>query len=110
MSDDEGSGLAGGALRWAFWYCVVMFLMPFFMAVLLYLSASIVFLYGLRQQLRLAYLHSFWDGARHTLAAFWLATGKFVHGTSSLLLLFLHLFLLLSPTFLRLLYGVHRLV
>lgn len=51
------------------------------MAVLLYLSASIVFLYGLRQQIRRAYLHSFWDGARYTVAAFWLATGKFLHGT-----------------------------
>ena len=64
-----------------FYPLVITFLLPFVLGIFLYGSALFLHIYKLRHHLRDIYSRrDLWDGARHSLAAFWDAHGKIWHG------------------------------
>lgn len=68
-------------LTWLLTPLIITFLLPLIIVLLLYVTASILYIYKLhRHRLRHAYEVDFWDGARKTVAAVWDAHGWIWHG------------------------------
>ncbi|XP_032808508.2 DGAT1/2-independent enzyme synthesizing storage lipids-like isoform X2 [Petromyzon marinus] len=67
-------------LLWVFTPLLVVFILPLFILLFLYLSILFLHVYGSKSVLRTAYSHSFWDGARKTLAALWDGHATIWHG------------------------------
>ncbi|XP_028833116.1 DGAT1/2-independent enzyme synthesizing storage lipids [Denticeps clupeoides] len=67
-------------LLWVFTPLVVVFILPFLIVVLLYLSILFLHVYKHKNQLREAYSNNLWDGARKTLATLWDGHGAIWHG------------------------------
>lgn len=67
-------------LLWVFTPLVVVFVLPFVIVILLYLSILFLHVYKRKNQLREAYSNNLWDGARKTLAILWDGQGAIWHG------------------------------
>ncbi|XP_076838034.1 DGAT1/2-independent enzyme synthesizing storage lipids [Brachyhypopomus gauderio] len=67
-------------LLWVFTPLVVVFILPFLIVILLYLSILFLHVYKRKNQLREAYSNNLWDGARKTLATLWDGHGAIWHG------------------------------
>nr|XP_017207241.2 transmembrane protein 68 isoform X1 [Danio rerio] len=67
-------------LVWVFTPLVVVFILPFLIVILLYLSILFLHVYKRKNQLREAYSNNLWDGARKTLATLWDGHGAIWHG------------------------------
>ncbi|XP_029479549.1 DGAT1/2-independent enzyme synthesizing storage lipids-like isoform X2 [Oncorhynchus nerka] len=67
-------------LAWVFTPLVVVFILPFLIVILLYLSILFLHVYKHKNQLREAYSNNLWDGARKTLATLWDGHGFIWHG------------------------------
>ncbi|KAM4556700.1 DGAT1/2-independent enzyme synthesizing storage lipids isoform 1-T6 [Fundulus diaphanus] len=67
-------------LFWVFTPLVVVFLVPFLIVILLYLSILFLHVYKRKNQLKEAYSNNLWDGARKTLATLWDGHGAIWHG------------------------------
>lgn len=68
-------------LLWVFTPLAIVFILPFVIVVLLYLSILFLHVYKRKNQLREAYSYNLWDGARKTLATLWDGHGAIWHGT-----------------------------
>ncbi|KAM9439494.1 DGAT1/2-independent enzyme synthesizing storage lipids [Clarias gariepinus] len=67
-------------LVWVFTPLAIVFILPFVIVVLLYLSILFLHVYKRKNQLREAYSNNLWDGARKTLATLWDGHGAIWHG------------------------------
>ncbi|XP_062844054.1 transmembrane protein 68 [Trichomycterus rosablanca] len=67
-------------LLWVFTPLVIVFILPFIIVILLYLSILFLHVYKRKNQLREAYSNNLWDGARKTLAMLWDGHGAIWHG------------------------------
>lgn len=67
-------------LLWVFTPLAIVFIVPFLIVILLYLSILFLHVYKRKNQLREAYSNNLWDGARKTLAALWDGHGTIWHG------------------------------
>ncbi|TSN21235.1 Transmembrane protein 68 [Bagarius yarrelli] len=67
-------------LLWVFTPLAIVFILPFVIVVLLYLSILFLHVYKRKNQLREAYSNNLWDGARKTLATLWDGHGAIWHG------------------------------
>ncbi|XP_076463071.1 DGAT1/2-independent enzyme synthesizing storage lipids-like [Babylonia areolata] len=67
-------------LLWIFYPCIISFLLPCIIAILLYASALFLWIFQYRERIRAAYHQDMWDGARKTLAALWAGQGYIFHG------------------------------
>lgn len=67
-------------LVWVFTPLVIVFILPFLIVILLYLSILFLHVYKRKNQLREAYSNNLWDGARKTLATLWDGHGAIWHG------------------------------
>ncbi|AWP04698.1 Transmembrane protein 68 isoform 5 [Scophthalmus maximus] len=67
-------------LLWVFTPLVIVFILPFLIVILLYLSILFLHVYKRKNQLREAYSNNLWDGARKTLATLWDGHGAIWHG------------------------------
>ncbi|XP_051553043.1 transmembrane protein 68-like [Myxocyprinus asiaticus] len=67
-------------LLWVFTPLAVVFILPFLIVILLYLSILFLHVYKRKNQLREAYSNNLWDGARKTLATLWDGHGAIWHG------------------------------
>ncbi|GAA6099677.1 transmembrane protein 68 [Tachysurus ichikawai] len=67
-------------LLWVFTPLVIVFILPFIIVILLYLSILFLHVYKRKNQLREAYSYNLWDGARKTLATLWDGHGAIWHG------------------------------
>ncbi|KAJ8272513.1 hypothetical protein GJAV_G00090030 [Gymnothorax javanicus] len=67
-------------LLWVFTPLAVVFILPLFILLLLYLSILFLHVYKRKNELREAYSYNLWDGARKTLATLWDGHGKIWHG------------------------------
>ncbi|KAK3513356.1 hypothetical protein QTP70_012348 [Hemibagrus guttatus] len=67
-------------LLWVFTPLAIVFILPFVIVVLLYLSILFLHVYKRKNQLREAYSYNLWDGARKTLATLWDGHGAIWHG------------------------------
>ncbi|XP_067218753.1 transmembrane protein 68 isoform X1 [Chanodichthys erythropterus] len=67
-------------LLWVFTPLAVVFILPFLIVILLYLSILFLHVYKRKIQLREAYSNNLWDGARKTLATLWDGHGAIWHG------------------------------
>ncbi|XP_063075120.1 transmembrane protein 68 [Engraulis encrasicolus] len=67
-------------LLWVFTPLAIVFLLPFLIVILLYLSILFLHVYKHKNQLREAYSNNLWDGARKTLATLWDGHGFIWHG------------------------------
>lgn len=67
-------------LLWVFTPLAIVFILPFVIVVLLYLSILFLHVYKRKNQLREAYSNNLWDGARKTLAMLWDGHGAIWHG------------------------------
>ncbi|KAI5616920.1 transmembrane protein 68 [Silurus asotus] len=67
-------------LLWVFTPLVIVFILPFVIVLLLYLSILFLHVYKRKIQLREAYSNNLWDGARKTLAMLWDGHGAIWHG------------------------------
>lgn len=67
-------------LTWVFTPLAIVFILPFLIVILLYLSILFLHVYKRKNQLREAYSNNLWDGARKTLAALWDGHGIIWHG------------------------------
>ncbi|XP_043989366.1 transmembrane protein 68 isoform X2 [Gambusia affinis] len=67
-------------LLWVFTPLAVVFLVPFLIVILLYLSILFLHVYKRKNQLKEAYSNNLWDGARKTLATLWDGHGAIWHG------------------------------
>ncbi|XP_068605285.1 DGAT1/2-independent enzyme synthesizing storage lipids [Brachionichthys hirsutus] len=67
-------------LLWVFTPLVIVFILPFLIVILLYLSILFLHVYKRKNQLREAYYNNLWDGARKTLAVLWDGHGAIWHG------------------------------
>ncbi|XP_020566410.1 transmembrane protein 68 isoform X3 [Oryzias latipes] len=67
-------------LLWVFTPLAVVFILPFLIVILLYLSILFLHVYKRKNQLREAYCNNLWDGARKTLATLWDGHGAIWHG------------------------------
>ncbi|XP_051809371.1 transmembrane protein 68 isoform X2 [Acanthochromis polyacanthus] len=67
-------------LLWVFTPLVIVFIVPFLIVILLYLSILFLHVYKRKNQLREAYCNNLWDGARKTLATLWDGHGAIWHG------------------------------
>uniref|UniRef100_A0A3Q1EGT5 Transmembrane protein 68 n=1 Tax=Acanthochromis polyacanthus TaxID=80966 RepID=A0A3Q1EGT5_9TELE len=70
-------------LLWVFTPLVIVFIVPFLIVILLYLSILFLHVYKRKNQLREAYCNNLWDGARKTLATLWDGHGAIWHETHS---------------------------
>ncbi|KAM4551876.1 DGAT1/2-independent enzyme synthesizing storage lipids isoform 2-T3 [Odontesthes bonariensis] len=75
-------------LLWVFTPLVIVFIVPFLIVILLYLSILFLHVYKRKNQLREAYYNNLWDGARKTLATLWDGHGAIWHGFKLLLEVF----------------------
>lgn len=67
-------------ILWVFTPLVIVFILPFIIVILLYLSILFLHVYKRKNQLREAYSNNLWDGARKTLATIWDGHGAIWHG------------------------------
>ncbi|KAG7455143.1 hypothetical protein MATL_G00253420 [Megalops atlanticus] len=67
-------------LVWVFTPLAVVFILPLFILLLLYLSILFLHVYKFKNELREAYSNNLWDGARKTLATLWDGHGAIWHG------------------------------
>ncbi|KAJ8268626.1 hypothetical protein COCON_G00137980 [Conger conger] len=67
-------------LLWVFTPLAVVFILPGFILLFVYLSILFLHVYKRKNQLREAYSNNLWDGARKTLATLWDGHGKIWHG------------------------------
>uniref|UniRef100_A0A1A8QYD9 Transmembrane protein 68 n=1 Tax=Nothobranchius rachovii TaxID=451742 RepID=A0A1A8QYD9_9TELE len=67
-------------LLWVFTPLVVVFVLPFLIVILLYLSILFLHVYKRKNQLKEAYCNNLFDGARKTLATLWDGHGAIWHG------------------------------
>ncbi|XP_060761209.1 transmembrane protein 68 [Neoarius graeffei] len=67
-------------LLWVFTPLAIVFILPFIIVILLYLSILFLHVYKRKNQLREAYSNNLWDGARKTLATLWDGHGAIWHG------------------------------
>ena len=67
-------------LVWVFTPLAIVFILPFLIVILLYLSILFLHVYNRQNQLREAYCTNLWDGARKTLATLWDGHGAIWHG------------------------------
>uniref|UniRef100_A0A3Q3NML9 Transmembrane protein 68 n=1 Tax=Labrus bergylta TaxID=56723 RepID=A0A3Q3NML9_9LABR len=67
-------------LLWVFTPLAIVFILPFLIVILLYLSILFLHVYKRKNQLREAYCNNLWDGARKTLATLWDGHGAIWHG------------------------------
>ncbi|XP_061550258.1 transmembrane protein 68 isoform X2 [Phycodurus eques] len=67
-------------LLWVFTPLAIVFILPFLIVILLYLSILFLHVYKRKNQLREAYCNNLWDGARKTLATLWDGHGSIWHG------------------------------
>lgn len=67
-------------LLWVFTPLAIVFVLPFLIVILLYLSILFLHVYKRKNQLREAYSNNLWDGARKTLATLWDGHGAIWHG------------------------------
>ncbi|XP_067109524.1 transmembrane protein 68 isoform X2 [Osmerus mordax] len=67
-------------LVWVFTPLAIVFILPFLIVILLYLSILFLHVYKRKNQLREAYCNNLWDGARKTLATLWDGHGAIWHG------------------------------
>ncbi|XP_011614648.1 DGAT1/2-independent enzyme synthesizing storage lipids isoform X2 [Takifugu rubripes] len=67
-------------LLWVFTPLAIVFILPFLIVILLYLSILFLYVYKRKNQLREAYSNNLWDGARKTLATLWDGHGAIWHG------------------------------
>ncbi|KAF4076842.1 hypothetical protein AMELA_G00219820 [Ameiurus melas] len=67
-------------LLWVFTPLAIVFILPFVIVVLLYLSILFLHVYKRKNQLREAYSYNPWDCARKTLATLWDGHGAIWHG------------------------------
>ncbi|CAL8278648.1 unnamed protein product [Lota lota] len=67
-------------LLWVFTPLAVVFILPFLIVILIYLSILFVHVYKRKNQLKDAYCNNLWDGARKTLATLWDGHGAIWHG------------------------------
>ncbi|XP_048868138.1 transmembrane protein 68 isoform X2 [Brienomyrus brachyistius] len=65
---------------WVFTPLVIVFILPLFILLFLYLSILFLHVYKRKNELREAYSNSVWDGARKTLATLWDGHGAIWHG------------------------------
>lgn len=69
--------------RWVLWVIypiVISFFLPLILLLFLYCSALFLHVYQYRHRLRAAYGKDFWDGAKKTVAAFWIGQSRIWHG------------------------------
>ncbi|KAK1878944.1 Transmembrane protein 68 [Dissostichus eleginoides] len=71
-------------LLWVFTPLIIVFILPFLIVILLYLSILFLHVYKRKNQLREAYCNNLWDGARKTLATLWDGHGAIWHGKTPL--------------------------
>ncbi|XP_036412043.1 transmembrane protein 68 isoform X1 [Colossoma macropomum] len=67
-------------LLWVFTPLAIVFILPFLIVILIYLSILFLHVYKRKNQLREAYSNNLWDGARKTLATLWDGHGAIWHG------------------------------
>ena len=67
-------------LVWVFTPLAIVFILPFLIVILVYLSILFLHIYKRKIQLREAYSNNLWDGARKTLATLWDGHGAIWHG------------------------------
>ncbi|XP_064201814.1 DGAT1/2-independent enzyme synthesizing storage lipids-like isoform X2 [Anguilla rostrata] len=67
-------------LVWVFTPLAVVFILPLFIVLFLYLSILFLHVYKHKNELREAYSYNLWDGARKTLATLWDGHGSIWHG------------------------------
>ena len=67
-------------LLWVFTPLAVVFILPLFILLFVYLSILFLHVYKHKNELREAYSHNLWDGARKTLATLWDGHGSIWHG------------------------------
>uniref|UniRef100_A0A3Q4GKU8 Transmembrane protein 68 n=1 Tax=Neolamprologus brichardi TaxID=32507 RepID=A0A3Q4GKU8_NEOBR len=67
-------------LLWVFTPLAIVFIVPFLIVILLYLSILFLHVYKRKNQLKEAYCNNLWDGARKTLATLWDGHGAIWHG------------------------------
>lgn len=65
---------------WVFTPLVIVFILPLFILLFLYLSILFLHVYKRKNELREAYSNNVWDGARKTLATLWDGHGTIWHG------------------------------
>ncbi|XP_036412045.1 transmembrane protein 68 isoform X2 [Colossoma macropomum] len=75
-------------LLWVFTPLAIVFILPFLIVILIYLSILFLHVYKRKNQLREAYSNNLWDGARKTLATLWDGHGAIWHGIKPLLEVF----------------------
>ncbi|KAM5157786.1 DGAT1/2-independent enzyme synthesizing storage lipids isoform 1-T3 [Mantella aurantiaca] len=67
-------------LMWVFTPLIIVFILPFLIVILLYLSILFLHVYKRKNELKEAYSNSIWDGARKTLATLWDGHATIWHG------------------------------
>ncbi|KAM4705685.1 DGAT1/2-independent enzyme synthesizing storage lipids [Rhinophrynus dorsalis] len=67
-------------LLWVFTPLIIVFILPIFIVIFLYLSILFLHVYKRKNELKEAYSNSIWDGARKTLATLWDGHATIWHG------------------------------
>ncbi|XP_078396627.1 DGAT1/2-independent enzyme synthesizing storage lipids isoform X5 [Cetorhinus maximus] len=67
-------------LLWVFTPLIIVFILPLFIILFLYLSILFLHMYKRKRELQEAYSNNFWDGARKTLATLWDGHATIWHG------------------------------
>ncbi|KAG8442045.1 hypothetical protein GDO86_011004 [Hymenochirus boettgeri] len=67
-------------LLWVFTPLIIVFILPVFIVIFLYLSILFLHVYKRKNELKEAYSNSIWDGARKTLATLWDGHATIWHG------------------------------
>ncbi|MGH0135974.1 UNVERIFIED_CONTAM: hypothetical protein FKN15_025241 [Acipenser sinensis] len=75
-------------LVWVFTPLAIVFILPLFIVVFIYLSILFLHVYKRKNELKEAYSYNLWDGARKTLATLWDGHATIWHGFKLLLEVF----------------------
>uniref|UniRef100_UPI00398E4740 DGAT1/2-independent enzyme synthesizing storage lipids isoform X2 n=1 Tax=Pristiophorus japonicus TaxID=55135 RepID=UPI00398E4740 len=75
-------------LLWVFTPLIIVFILPLFLILFLYLSILFLHVYKRKRELKEAYSNNVWDGARKTLATLWDGHATIWHGFKLLLEVF----------------------
>ncbi|XP_043544319.1 transmembrane protein 68 isoform X3 [Chiloscyllium plagiosum] len=67
-------------LLWVFTPLIIVFILPLFIILFLYLSILFLHVYKRKRELQVAYSNNVWDGARKTLATLWDGHATIWHG------------------------------
>ncbi|XP_044151647.1 transmembrane protein 68-like isoform X2 [Bufo gargarizans] len=73
-------------LMWVFTPLIIVFILPFIIVLLIYLSILFLHVYKRKNELKEAYSNNIWDGARKTLATLWDGHAAIWHGKNQCLL------------------------